>query len=198
MSVSTSIALYGGSFDPPHMGHLNTIKFLMEMKTVDEVWLVPAGQHRDKDYYASKEQRLVMLNSMLDSELKSYDGVKIEQSQMEGPVATTYALWLNMSKCYPCYLFYFVIGTDLLKDLRSWSEADKLLVEASFLVMPRLGEVYEEGDLPLRYMMLDVPKEICTDVSSSGLRHCLAQGRSVAGKVPKSVENYLFTHQIYF
>jgi len=59
-----NIAIYGGAFDPPHLGHLKLIDYLISHEKIDEIWLMPCGDRNDKKLLLSKEQRFRLMKKL--------------------------------------------------------------------------------------------------------------------------------------
>ena len=59
-----NIALYGGAFDPPHIGHIKLIRSLVDVKGIDEVWLMPCGDRNDKKLLLPKDKRFDILKML--------------------------------------------------------------------------------------------------------------------------------------
>ena len=113
------IALYGGSFDPPHLGHVITITALLNSGLVDEIWLVPTGLRRDKIHHASVDDRkamiAIMLSTMFGSRVRAY--LDTSQINRSWQLSTTAELIAEMERQYPNHVFLFVIGSDLMGDI---------------------------------------------------------------------------------
>lgn len=62
------IAIYGGAFDPPHIGHLHLIKHLASIEGIDEVWLMPCGDRTDKKLLLSKDSRFRLMNKLFEDD----------------------------------------------------------------------------------------------------------------------------------
>ncbi len=192
------IALYGGSFDPPHLGHVITIAAVLNAKAVDEIWLVPTGRHRDKEHRASTDDRKAMIAIMLATMFGSKVPVRLDTSQLDNPlrVSKTAELLTYMRDRHPNFKFSFVIGSDLLPDIPRWHAAKELMKEKLFLVVPRLGHEYF-GKLPKYATAVTVRDLALTNVSSSLVRKMIAQGHSLEGTVPPAVISHILRNRLY-
>ena len=113
------VALYGGSFDPPHLGHVITITAVLNAKVVDEIWLVPTGLHRDKAHQASPDDRKAMIAIMLATMFGSRVPVHFDAMQISRPwqTSTTAELVGEMERRHPGCAFSFIVGSDLIRDI---------------------------------------------------------------------------------
>lgn len=62
-----NVALYGGAFDPPHIGHIRLVQSLLKTKTVDEVWLMPCGDREDKKLLLSMNKRFYLMKLLFEN-----------------------------------------------------------------------------------------------------------------------------------
>lgn len=191
------IALFGGSFDPPHLGHTAAINAILNSGLVDEVWLVPAGRNAAKPLYASAEQRKIMVTGMLNSVFANEPRISIKGYQLNTPeVATTVDLFERLEEKHPDKEFFFVIGSDLVGDIPGWQRADELM-RRSFLVVPRLGHNLPGDNLPAYATLLPPENMVMTDISSSRVRELKRRGMSIAGVVPQSVADFIDNCGLY-
>lgn len=193
------IALYGGSFDPPHLGHVMAIRTVLNAKVVDEVWVVPSGLNRDKVYHAPADDRKAMIAILLATMFGEKAPVYLNYSQMNCPwkVSATYELLLEMRKQYPKYAFQFVIGSDLVPDIPRWIRAKDLMKQKKlFLAVHRLGD-----PLPKKsptYVQYIREREIAlTNISSSLVRQMIQRGDSIDGVVPPLVMSHIVRNGLY-
>ena len=193
------VALYGGSFDPPHLGHVITITAVLNAKVVDEIWLVPTGLHRDKAHQASPDDRKAMIAIMLATMFGSRVPVHFDAMQISRPwqTSTTAELVGEMERRHPGCAFSFIVGSDLIRDIPNWHSAKTLMSRKGFfLVVPRLGDELP-ASLP-SYLTLIPTKDIAlTNISSSLVRQTIAEGRSLEGIVPPAVISHIIRNQLY-
>jgi len=177
------IAVFGGSFNPVHNGHVAVVKCLL--KEFDEVWLVPCNKHAFGKKLAPARHRLEMLHVAVkglkrvlvsDVEIKrkgtSYTIDTLEQLKQESPGKE----------------FYWVINSNALPSFDFWKNSERLKREFNFVIVSRKPIKTEFG----RLLVCDSPK-----VSGSIIRQMLREGRSVKGLVPGGVERYVKKHGLY-
>ena len=193
------IALYGGSFDPPHLGHVITITAVLNSGQVDEVWLVPTGLHPDKASHASPESRKQMVAVMLATMFGSKVPVFLNTTQINRPwqPSTTADLVQEIERRYPEHEFRFVIGSDLVTEIPKWHQAETLMLrERFFLVVPRLGDPLPEV-LPSYTAPIPMENVGVTNISSSLVRARIVQGMSLEGMVPPAVISHILRNRLY-
>ncbi len=192
------IALLGGSFDPPHFGHLNCIKLLLKSGLVDRVWLVPAALHKDKTLHTSSQARREMLELLLKHELAGEDKVELCWLQLENEkqVSTTFDLLQQLNAQHAQHEFYFVIGSDLLPQLETWHRAQELRNKVKFLLIPR---PQYRGDLPNAWQIKVLPLADgeLSPIASANIREGIKVGKNVTDLCPKSVLAYIKEKGLY-
>ena len=192
------IALFGGTFDPPHLGHVLTITALLNSESVDEVWVVPVGDDRiDKVPVTSGHHRRAMVECML-AECFSGEPVRLEPIQLDGKLPGSYTVDLLkfLKSKNQADEFAFVIGADNALKVKDWKEGNWLWDNARFIVMPRLGEPQPTG-LPQNFTILPVSGYTHTNASSSTMRENLKLNAKLNGIVPQSVQGYIRKNSIY-
>jgi nicotinate-nucleotide adenylyltransferase len=183
------IALFGGAFDPPHLGHQQITALLLKENIVDEVWYVPVRQHPfSKQLQTTDEHRLAMLR------LIQQPGTRTETYELENDeVSLSYITLRTLSNRHPEHTFSWVIGSDNLKDFHKWDFYTQMLQEFTFYVYPRAGYAFEplyEGMVSLREM-----PEVA--VSSTEVRAHIKAGQSIDSLVDARVAAYIAEHQLY-
>ena len=198
MKNKKRIALFGGSFDPPHSGHVVAITVIVKSNLVDEIWLVPAGIRDDKASKVSNDDRKAMISVMLLETFDTKVPVHMNTTQIDKSweLSTTSGLITEMEMLYPDYKFSFVIGSDLIQEIPKWKSPEKLMKKGFFLVVPRLGD--KIPDVLPDYVTLVPAKNIAlTNASSTMVRKLLSEGESLEGIVPPSVINYIVKNNLY-
>ncbi len=169
------IALFGGSFNPPHNGHIHAIKKLAHLKEFDEVWIIPSAQHPFNKDLAPFKARVHMLELCLKN-IKKVKIIKIE-NELPKPnktIDTIHAL----KKEFPTHAFSFIIGSDLLEEIRKWKDYKKIESEVEIIVMVRKKIKHKKS--PYRMLRLDLP-----GISSSDIRE---DSKRNVQYVPKNIQ----------
>lgn len=182
------IALFGGAFDPPHLGHAQVANFLVTQKIVAQVWYVPTGVHDFAKQMAPAEHRQAMLELILTP------ATKIETSELTRPgVSHSYQTLKLAQAQYPTHQFSWVIGADNLAKFHLWQDYQKILAEFPVWVYPRTGHELT----PLYPGMTVIRGCPQIDISSTLVKQTIAQGKSLTGLIDPAVINYLNYHQLY-
>lgn len=188
--------LLGGAFNPPHIGHLIVAHVVREALELDDVVLVPNHRHPFKgDSEASARDRLAMVElATAGDDHLSVDRLEIDRGGTSYTVDTLEALRERESTTQ----WFLIIGWDNLEELGAWHEAEKLPDLAELVVMTRAGSggqgVTPELPFPGTCTTVPVP---ALEISSSAVRHRVAEGRSIRYWVPAGVDAYIAEHALY-
>ncbi len=179
----SKVAIFGGSFNPPHLGHQVLCLMLLEACEVDEVWLVPTYRHTFGKALAPFEHRQAMCERMA-----APFGVRALVSHVERDLDADTSRMLDtlqeLERRHPEHEFRLAIGADILLETDKWHRWQEVIALAPPLIFGRRG--YAGGDLP-------APPEI----SSTLIRERLAAGKSAVPLVPRSVQDYADEHGLY-
>ena len=176
---SSTVAIYGGSFSPPHVGHAMVAAWLLWTRRVDQVWLTPVYRHafegqQDKQL-ASFEQRCSWCLAFADALGEGVEVCRIE-SELPTPSYTIDTL-RSLRRRHPEFRFRLVVGSDVLPQLPQWRDWSSIAEEFSPIVVARDGYPSEQA--------LESP--VFPGVSSSEIRERLAKGQPVEHLVPAEV-----------
>jgi len=200
------IGVYGGTFDPPHAGHLNVIRQAMSRRLdLDKLILVPAAvpPHKRLSGGASPEERLEMARVAADS-LQLGDKVEVDDLELrrEGPSYTSDTL-RELKKRYPSDELWFLMGTDMLQSFFSWHEPGAIAALANLAVFSRRPK---DDDRALYELAERVEREFATrvrvcagdevEVSSTQIRKDLRRGKCPE-ELPETVYGYILRHGLY-
>lgn len=138
------VGILGGSFNPPHVGHLALARAVLDLDLVDRVCLIPAGAppHKDLPREADAATRLAMARLLAeeDSRLEA-DGLELERSGRSYSIDTVRALYSR----HPHNRYRLIIGSDMAKTFASWREFRVLLRLAPPLTAERPDSVFSDG-----------------------------------------------------
>ena len=214
ISRTGRIGLLGGTFDPIHVGHVETVLAAQRALALNPVLLVPARipPHRERGPAASPFHRFAMA-ALAASDL---DGVMASDEELEtdGPSYTALTLERLAAHGLEPRQIFFVTGADAFAEIESWYRYPSVLDLAHFVVVSRPGmpattlpdrlpaltdrfcEPTRTGTLPARpsVVLVDAPTP---DVSSTAVRERLRIGRSISGLVPRLVEAHIRRHHLY-
>ena len=197
---SQRIGVFGGTFDPVHIGHLVVVSELKHALALDHVLIVPAGDppHKPDQPLTVATHRVRMLEIAIDNR----DGFSVDRTDLDrvGPSYTKDTLALVQARYYADQLV-FLMGEDSLADLHTWREPERVLELAEIGVGCRpdvaldLEAVFQQMPSARgRVTLVDVP---LIQVSSRDLRLRVANGDPIAFQVLPGVERYIAEHGIY-
>ena len=152
-----NIALYGGSFDPPHIGHEAVVTALLGLDYIDKIIIMPTFLNPFKDGFAAPSLlRLEWLKEIYSNFKRvSVSSYEVDQNKKVPTIESVKFLLQTYEKVY------LVIGADNLEKLQSWYKFDELEKLVTFIIAQR-----DEIDIPKSFIKLDIDKK----VSSSALR----------------------------
>ena len=193
------LGLYGGTFDPIHLGHLILAEQCREACGLDRIWLIATGSPPHKPGgRTAVGHRLEMVKIAIAGH-PAFVASDIE-ARRPGPHYSVETLEA-IRRDHPEDELFFLIGADSLADLPTWREPDRIARLATIVVVNRPG--IEEADAshlpdfgpgshPLAWV--SIPP---VGIASSDLRRRLAEGRSIRYMVPRGVEAYIEAHGLY-
>ena len=196
--VSMKIAIFGGSFDPPHRGHLQILSELHASSKVDAVLVAPSGRNQNKTWRSESSQRRKMIELMVEEAALPDSFLKIWWGQLEKPkkMSTTFDLLADIRKNYPEDELFFVIGSDLLLNIQGWYRASEYLHELNLIVFPRAGfEFPQHCNESLRVILMEDHHPV--EISSSDLVEKLKAGKNMNNLLSAKVLAYIRAHALY-
>ncbi|MGP4074475.1 nicotinate-nucleotide adenylyltransferase [Halobacillus sp. K22] len=183
------IGILGGTFDPPHQGHLIMAEFACSEMELDEVWFLPSHIPPHKQEAAvSAESRL----SMVEKAVENNPRFKVCNAELtrKGTSYTVDTMKYLIDQ-YENHTFYFIIGGDMVEHLPKWNRIDELNSLVEFVGIKRPGYDWNP-QMPVH--QVEIP---LIDISSSHIRRRLSSLKSVRYLVPESVNLYIKEHQLY-
>lgn len=190
-SKREKVGILGGTFNPPHVGHLMIADQVRDQLDLDKILFLPTAEPP----HSSVEKKTIAADirvEMLD--LATMDnpdfGMELYEVQTGGK-NYTYDTMKALIDLYPGVDFYFIVGGDMIADLPTWHEIDKLVELVQFVGVNR-PNYKAESDYPI--IMVDVP---LVDISSSKIRQKVATDCSIKYLVPESVRHYIAVEGLY-
>ena len=185
------IAILGGRFDPPHIGHFLVARQVLDFrKDIDKVLLVPAFQHQWKPIVAAPDDRLAMLKSFVTPGIEISD-VEIKRKGISYSIDT-----IKTIKTETGAEIFWIVGSDILAEFHKWKKAENLLKLATFLIFPRDPHALPKV-IPQGFEVIKSEKLLTTNFSSTIVRERVLMGKSIKNIVPESVEMYIKEHKLY-
>jgi nicotinate-nucleotide adenylyltransferase len=180
-----SVALLGGSFNPPHVAHLMAAYWTLATQEVSEIWLVPSFRHPFGKALAPFEERV----RMCELAARTVRGVAVctaERELADDPlVGKTIRTLEHLAAKHPTHDFALVVGADILPETPKWHRWDRVTELARIVVVGREGYPPVPG----------VPS--LPAVSSTEIRARIARGEDVSGLVPRKVLAHILATGLY-
>ncbi len=178
------IALYGGSFDPPHLGHVLSVAWALSAADIDRVLIIPTWNHAfEKEHWASFEERF----AMCELAFAPFHGVGISSvEQRLGGVSRTLRTIEALESEHPDASFRLLIGADVLPATDRWHRWDEVVRAAPPLVIGRQGYPVPEG------CPISIP-----NINSTDIRAQLSNAGNVSGLLPRAVIAYIRERDLY-
>ena len=195
------VGIFGGTFDPIHIGHLIVAETIMDEFHLDKVVFIPAAvpPHKlDKQISPAKHRYMMTM-------LATCSNPRFQVSDMEmhrqGPSYSRDTLAQLIDEHGRDTEFYFIVGADSVENLHTWNRIDELLTMCHFIGASRPGcmpdmEKFAQrfGPLAEKIHCLETPE---LEISSTEIRHRVGQKRTIRYIVPETVEQYIYKEKLY-
>jgi nicotinate-nucleotide adenylyltransferase len=210
------IGVFGGSFNPPHNGHINSLQTVAAKFGLKKIHVIPAAQNPLKMPVEgpTPEQRLELTRLAFNQYGDQY--VVDDQEIKRGGMSYTIDTIMNLRKTYEAQDLHLIVGADKFEELSQWKDYQKLLTEANLIVTTRPGyeipETLEEmpgflkplvAEFDFNFIELNTGRSIQfitlrdIEISSSEVRKWLRTGKPVEKYLPLSVEGYIKEQKLY-
>ena len=202
------LGIFGGAFDPVHKGHTQSLKFINDLKIVDEVYVIPnfASQH-DKDIQSSGSHRL----KMLEMAFNEFENIKINEFELNNKKKSySYETLNSFKQLFPDRHFSLIIGLDSLHSFTTWKNWEEILSLCSLLVLGRTINKNKKLDKALESRItLDIDDFFSEhgkifrlgndfiNVSSSEIRKKIKNDESLEGLLDQNVQEYIQDMSLY-
>lgn len=197
------IGIFGGTFDPVHLGHINLAIDAKREAGLDKVIFIPAKLQPFKldKRIASGKDRLAMLKEAVDD----IEGLEVSSYELdsEGISYTYLTIRAMRERLGPEAKLYFILGTDSFLKIETWKNATELLESCSYIVGVRPGYRDEELDQCIDRVRHDYNTEVKKlhnvqfDISSTGIRERIDSGSSCSDLISAKVERYIRNNGLY-
>ncbi len=196
------IGIYGGSFDPVHMGHINAAIAFKEELSLDKIIVIPAYQppHKKGLALTPSEHRM----NMCKIAFGNLDGFEVSDIEIkredEGYMSDTVA---QLREIYPNDEFFLLMGGDMLLYFRHWHAWNKITDEAVLSVAARNFDddsaleaeaaVLRSYGAEVRIIPIDVK-----EISSTFVRESVRKADDISSMVPQGIADYIWDHYLYY
>ena len=200
------LAIFGGTFDPVHWGHLLIAETAWHQVPIEKVIWVPSRNPPHKKA-ALFEHRVAMLQ-LATREISAFTVSEIEAKRSE----VSYAIntLIDLSGCYPNTHWYWIVGLDTFQSLPRWYRRHELAKMCDWLIAPRSlsGENIAQSESICKQVEKQLKKQLVTirwqllhtplmRVSSSLIRERCREGQLINHLVPQEVRSYITAHNLY-
>jgi nicotinate-nucleotide adenylyltransferase len=198
------LGIYGGSFDPIHLGHLLVAENCREQQKLDEVWFIPAATspHKRQRAPAEGHHRIEMLQLAVGGhEPFQISTIEIDRGGVSYTVETLEQLHVEN----PAREMFLLLGADALADLPTWKNPKRICELALPLVVCRAYAPEPDFAVLVEFMSHEriaaaqaaQVKMPPIGIASSDIRRRIAAGKSIRFRTPRAVEKYIETHGLY-
>lgn len=195
------LGIFGGTFDPIHLGHLLTAEAVLERLSLDKVIFIPAQipPHKRDKIITPPEKRLKM--AKLAAAYNENFIVSDIELKREGPSYSVDTI-SELKNIYTQAEFFFIIGSDAINDIATWHEAKRLIASCNFAAATRAGEPLNRkylreyfGEIAhINIMEVKTPQ---IDISSTDIRRRIGEGKNISYMVTKEVAEYIKREGLY-
>jgi len=187
------IAIFGGTFDPVHKGHLLLAEWIADNLHLDGILFIPIRIHpfSKRQDITRAEHRL----NMLRLAIAGYNNFEVSSVELEREgVSYTVDTLRSLHRRKPDTEFYFLIGDDNLSEFHKWKEPDEIRKLARIVVFRRGGQAEINKKKYPDFIYVDNP---LIDISSSEIRERLKRGLPLEDQIPPAVLDYIRQHRLY-
>ena len=168
------IALFGGSFDPPHVGHVLAATYAHAVARLDEVWVLPVDRHAYGKPVSPWDQRW----RLCQAAFAGLGFVRMRDDERRNPDGFTVTLLERLRTDHPGNEWFLIGGTDTNNDLRNWHRGAELITLEQVIAVPRRG--FDDANVAA------LPA-----ISSSLIRERIGRGEAISGLVPEAVRGLI-------
>ena len=200
VSSPPRIGLLGGTFDPPHWGHLWLAELARVQLNLDQVLFLPAGEpvHKVGQQITAVPHRLQMVSLAIQDNPRFV----LDQTDCQRPPPhTTVSLLPLLQATRPETRFWLLLGGDSLRDLPTWVKPQQLITLCRLAVLPRPGVEIDweelETAVPGCKTAVDLLSGPTLSISATAIRAWVGQGHEPNYLLPTAVSNYIQKHHLY-
>lgn len=201
-----NVAIFGGTFDPVHRGHLAVARAAQRACKLDRIYFVPADlpPHKQRQPITAYEHRYAMLALALRDEKRFVPSLIESRSQVSGirrqenrpnySIDTVRRFKTNLGKADR---LFFIVGIDMFQTIGTWYKPQELMREVEFIVVSRPGYRLPASGSRKSEAKVHWLDDVAESVSSTKLRTSLAKGRAAKGLLDPAVLDYIRKEHLY-
>lgn len=185
--------IFGGTFNPIHLGHLALANYLCEENWVDELWFLITPQNPFKQEQTLLDNHLRM--KMVEAAIADYPRFKASDFEFTLPRPSyTVTTLQKLSETYPDREFVLIIGADNWAAFDKWKSPEEILRNHRILIYPRPGYEINPHELPAQVKAVNTP---LLEISSTFIRESIASGKDIRYFLHPEVYRFIKQHQLY-
>lgn len=192
MTAIKRFGIFGGTFDPIHLGHVHLLKKLLATKLFDEVVVIPAGNPWQKQPRVSAQDRLEMTRLALNELPIQISEIEINRDTPSFALETV----LELKNINGANRYTWIIGSDALNNISTWYEIEHLAQEVDFLVINRPNAKTDASNIPSFVNFTEIEID-ALDISATQVRTALANHDDVSGLIPDTVARFIQSKGLY-
>ncbi len=190
VAPAKKVGLLGGTFNPPHVGHLIIAEQVRDQLGLEKILFLPSAEpphKREKKTIDSKHRLAMLEKTVMDNEAFEIDTIELQR----GGKSYTYDTIVALKEREPDTEFYFIIGADMVEDLPNWHNIEELVSLVQLVGVNRPNFTTKS---PYPVIMVDVPD---IDISSTIIRQKVLDDCSIRYLVTQETEKYIESERLY-
>jgi nicotinate-nucleotide adenylyltransferase len=186
------VGIFGGSFDPIHFGHIHLITELSKKANFDQLVVVPSGQPWQKNPVATKLQRFEMTQIALQDLPVQVSDIEISREGNSYAIDTV----VEVKTAYdPCQVIW-IAGSDVLPNLKTWHQIEKLAQMVEFLIVKRPNSKVDTAEVPSFIKFTEIEVD-ALDISATEVRGAIAAQSDTSQLIPAKVAEFIKSKGLY-
>ena len=203
MQPGKRIGISGGTFDPIHHGHLIIAEYVADKFNLDKVLFIPSGtppHKNEREVTPAMDRYNMVCDAVSGNPRFEASNIEVERPGYTFTVDTLMAL---KEKLDAGTQLFFIVGADVVRDLPTWREPQKVFALCSFIAVLRPGYDSEGFEKQMEFLQSRYSAKIYSteapliDISSTAIRERVRNALSIKYLVPESVENYVVKNKLY-
>ncbi len=194
------VGIFGGSFNPPHLGHMHLAESVCKALQLDEIWLVPAKTppHKSAAAFASAEDRLAMCRLAAED----YPWMRVQDYELrQDAVSYSYYTVTHFARTYPDAEFYLIVGGDMLRTFMQWYRWQDILQYTALAGMAREDGEYEAllhcAEELRQYGEIHLVNVESFAISSTKIRDMVQKRQNYSCYLPEKIVQYIMSRNLY-
>lgn len=195
------IAILGGSFDPPHIGHALAAIQIKELLNLDQIWFMPCFIHPFGKKLSNANHRLSMTKCLENTNIK-VSNFELKNKKVSYTIDTLNSL----SQKYRNDIFYWILSSEDLENFQKWKNWQEIIKKYNLIIFPRrpqaslkekIKKCLNLESIPDNITVISLDKLVTTGISSTIIRKRVGKNLPIACMVPEKVEQFILKNKLY-